>query len=109
VSEQEHVALSTTQAVSKWANPFALDQQIPRAFFFLHQAPLPHFVICEACQVRRELGRELLKTREDVALLMLERMQQIDTLNNWQQDTLKEYDPLMKFLLWFEMQFGCTL
>jgi hypothetical protein len=88
--------------------PFRTRLADSKGLVLLHQAPLPHY-ICEACQVRRELGRELLKTQADVALLMLERMRQIDTLNNWQRDTLKKYGPLLKFLLRFERQFGVQI
>ncbi len=37
---------------------------------------MPHFV-CEACQVRQEVGRELFQNQNDGALLMLERMRKI--------------------------------
>jgi hypothetical protein len=40
---------------------------------------------------------------------MLERMRQIDTLNHWQQATVKKYGPLLRFLQQFESQFGVQI
>jgi hypothetical protein len=88
----------------KVGEPFRTRLADSKGLVLLHQAPLPHF-ICETCQVRRELDRELLKTREDIALLMLGRMRQVDTLNHWQRETLKKYGPLLRFLLRFERRF----
>jgi hypothetical protein len=57
----------------------------------------PHF-ICEMCTVRSELGRELRRTDNDIQLLMFERMRMIDSLNWWQQKTLKQYGPHFRYL-----------
>lgn len=70
-----------------------------------HQVPVAHF-ICEACQVRVELNRELQRTPRDLCLLMLERMRMIDVLNYWQHSTLKAYGPHLRFLTRFGQQFG---
>ena len=43
---------------------------------------IPNFV-CEACQVRVFLSRELFQRPPDVKLLMLERMRQLDMLHKW--------------------------
>jgi hypothetical protein len=57
-----------------------------------HQVPVPHF-ICETCQVRAELGRELHRSVSDLCLLMLERMRMIDGLSFWSKQTLSKYGP----------------
>ena len=49
-----------------------------------------HF-ICEVCQVRAMLNRELRPTSVDVALLMLERMRMIDVGHSWATGTLAKY------------------
>jgi hypothetical protein len=93
-------------------NPFRTRLADSKALVLLHQVPLPHFIckVCKVCKVvRQELGCELLKTREGVALLMLEIMRQIDMLHNWQQDTLQEYGPPLQFLQWFESHFSIQI
>lgn len=55
-----------------------------------HSRFLPRF-ICECCQVRAMVDRELTDTSRDHALLMLERMRMIDVLNNWADGTLEQY------------------
>jgi len=47
----------------------------------------PNF-ICKAYEVRAHLGRELLRHQHDFSLLMLERMRQLDTMNEWAEGTL---------------------
>jgi hypothetical protein len=64
-----------------------------------------HFV-CEMCTVRAELGRELRRTDGDIQLLMFERMRMIDSLNWWQQTTLKQYSPHLKYLERFGSHYG---
>ena len=70
-----------------------------------HQVPMPHFV-CEACQVRAELGRELNLLVPDRCLLMLERMRMIDNLNFWAKTTVKKYGSSLRYLHRFGHQFG---
>lgn len=50
----------------------------------------PNFV-CEACQVRAQLDRELQKKPSDVQLLQFERMRQVDTANRWADKTVSKY------------------
>jgi hypothetical protein len=50
------------------------------------------------CTVRAELGRELRRTDNDIQLLMFERMRMIDAVNWWQQKTLKQYGPHLRYL-----------
>jgi hypothetical protein len=47
--------------------------------------------ICELCQVRAILGRDLHREARDIQLLGLERMRMIDCRNSWQQGTLSKY------------------
>lgn len=70
-----------------------------------HHVPMPHFV-CEACQVRAELGRELHRLIPDLCLLMLERMRMIDNLNFWAKKTLQKYGPYLRYLHRFGNHFG---
>lgn len=70
-----------------------------------HYVPMPHF-ICEACQVRAELGRELHRSVPDLCLLMLERMRMIDNLSFWAKTTLQKYGPYLRYLHRFGTHFG---
>jgi hypothetical protein len=70
-----------------------------------HHVPMPHFV-CEACQVRVELGRELHRLIPDLCLLMLERMRLIDTMSHWAKQTLEKYGPYLRYLNRFGKHFG---
>ena len=65
----------------------------------------PNFV-CEACQVRQVLGRELVRSDKDVTLLMLERMRQLDTMHKLAQGTLLKYKGQYHRLRRFEKSFG---
>jgi hypothetical protein len=67
--------------------------------------PIPHF-ICECCQIRALLDRELDSTHRDVALLMLERMRMIDVISNWRTTTLGQYAPTLRSLQSFEKWSG---
>jgi hypothetical protein len=69
------------------------------------QAPAPHFV-CELCVVRAHLKRELSPTGPDVALILVERVRQIDFMSGWSVNTLKKYGPLLRYLDRFRQQFG---
>jgi len=53
-------------------------------------ALFPNF-ICEACQVRVILDRELGRSGEDMLLLMLERMRQLDAMHKWAEGTVQKY------------------
>ena len=66
---------------------------------------MPHF-ICEACQVRSELGRELHRSIPDLCLLMLERMRMIDCLSFWAKGTLMKYGTHLRYLQRFGKHFG---
>jgi hypothetical protein len=59
--------------------PFRTRLADSKGLQLFHQVPMPHF-ICEACQVRAELRRELHRSIPDLCLLMLERMRMIDCL-----------------------------
>ena len=58
---------------------------------------LPWF-ICECCQVRVLLQREVTKSTRDVSLLMLERMRMVDTANHWRDNTTKVCHRLLRNL-----------
>ena len=64
--------------------------------------------ICEACQVRAHLGRELKRDQYDFHLLMLERMRQLDTMNEWAEGTLTKYGHKIERFFDFETQFGIS-
>jgi hypothetical protein len=55
---------------------------------------LPHFV-CELCQVRATVKRELRRCIQDYEVLAVERMRLIYVLNYWQQGTMKTYGPYL--------------
>jgi hypothetical protein len=70
---------------------------------------LPHFV-CELCQVRCIINRELLDQTQDLELLLMERMRLIDSLSWWKKSTMQTYGPYLTFLERFEQQYGaCVL
>jgi hypothetical protein len=68
------------------------------------QVPVPHFV-CEMCQVRGQLGRELAYSTRDRWLLCLERMRQIDYLSAWRSKTLAQYGGKLRYVETFERTF----
>jgi hypothetical protein len=65
--------------------------------------------ICELCQVRAILGRELQHERQDIQLLGFERMHIIDCRSSWQQGTLSKYGGRLKYLQAFEKRFQCSI
>ena len=72
----------------------------------------PSFIptyICEACQVRAILRRELGPSPRDVELLMLERMRQLDILHSWAVDTVGTYGSKIRRIRTFETQFGVSV
>jgi hypothetical protein len=74
---------------------------------FPHMQYLPAFV-CECCQVRVFLQREIDKRPHDIALLMLERMRLIDIGNHWASSTLSVYGSKLNRLALFERQFSVS-
>jgi hypothetical protein len=68
-----------------------------------------HGFICEACRVRACAHRELQRTAEDVATLMLERATIVDTFNHWSRGTLSTYKSKAKVLRDFETDFGYSV
>jgi hypothetical protein len=66
---------------------------------------LPHFV-CEPCQVREVLQRELAAVETDTELLLMERVRLIDSLSWWQTSTMKQYGGHLKFLERFGQRYG---
>jgi hypothetical protein len=85
--------------------PFRTRLADSKGLILPHQVPTPHF-ICEACQVRAELGRELTRLMPDVCLLMLERMRMIDNMNFWAKTTVKKYGSSLRYLHRFGNHFG---
>ena len=65
---------------------------------------IPSF-ICEACQVRAIVGRELQRGRTDIELLMLERMRQLDILHTWAEGTMGVYASKLRRVRQFEDRF----
>jgi len=62
--------------------------------------------ICEACQVRAVLDREIQARAEDIWLLQFERMRQIDTVNEWSTNTLSKYGGRLNNFAEFDRLFG---
>jgi hypothetical protein len=57
------------------------------------QAPAPHYV-CELCVIGAHLKWDLSCTGTDVALLVIERVHQIDFMSGWSMNTLKNTAPI---------------
>ena len=85
--------------------PFTTRLPNGRGLSYPRKVPIPHF-ICECCQVRGLLQRELLRTGRDTTLLMLERMRMIDVVGNWKYSTLAQYAPALRNLQTFERWSG---
>jgi hypothetical protein len=85
--------------------PFRTRLPNGKGLCFPHNVPIPHF-ICECCQVRALLNRELDSTYRDVALLILGRMRMIDVISNWRTTTLGQYAPALRSLQAFEKWSG---
>jgi hypothetical protein len=62
--------------------------------------------ICELCQVRAMLDRELQPKANDLHLLMLERMRMIDCRSGWKSTTLQKYGGRLRYLQAFGNQYG---
>ena len=65
---------------------------------------IPNY-ICEACQVRAIIQREIQRTPQDIQLLMLERMRQLDILHSWAEGTMKVYASKIRRIQRFEDSF----
>ena len=61
--------------------------------------------MCEACSVRAQLGRELVRCPKDAYLLQLERMRLIDGAHNWAPKTLGAYRSRLGYINKFEAMF----
>jgi hypothetical protein len=66
---------------------------------------LPHFV-CELCQVRATIERELLQCTQDYEVLEVEQMRLIDVMNWGQHRTMKTYGPYLRFVGCFDQRYG---
>ena len=79
-----------------------------RGLVFPKVSVWPSFV-CEACTVRAVVNREL-HSREDYALMALERMRLIDVAHYWAPATHSKYQDKLRFLKKFQDQFpGLTI
>jgi hypothetical protein len=68
--------------------------------------PFEPTFICELCQVRSIVGRELARDKSDIQLLGYERMRMIDCRNSWQHSTLAKYGVYLRFMDRFEKRHG---
>jgi hypothetical protein len=71
-------------------------------------ALFPNFV-CEACQVRATLQRELTLDRKDIHLLQLERMRILDTMNRLAAGSHKVYKYPIRRVQKFEVDYGVRI
>jgi hypothetical protein len=62
--------------------------------------------ICELCQVRAMVDRELRPGANDLHLLMLERMRLIDCRSGWKASTLQNYGGKLRYLQGFGVRYG---
>jgi hypothetical protein len=65
---------------------------------------LPHF-ICELCQVREAIQREVVQDEANLECLLMERMRMIDWISWWQKSTMTTYVPYLQFLSRFEARY----
>ena len=68
----------------------------------------PNFV-CEACQVRAQVGRELRRTPHDIHLLQFERMRIIDSANKWAYGTMTKYGSQIGYTQGFENMYEVSI
>lgn len=68
----------------------------------------PNFV-CEACQVRASLQRELLFSPRDIHLLRLERMRILDTMNRLAEGSHNTYKYPIRRIQRFEQDYGVRI
>jgi hypothetical protein len=74
--------------------PFTSRLDKGEGLFYPWHAPMPHYV-CEVCSVRSHLDREISRHRSDLALMMVERVRQVDYMGGWLLSTLKKYGPYL--------------
>jgi hypothetical protein len=84
--------------------PFTSRLDKGEGLFYPWQAPMPHYV-CGLCSVRAHVDRELFVRGCDLALLMVERVRQVDYMGGWSLTTLKKYGPYLWYLRRFEARF----
>jgi hypothetical protein len=85
--------------------PFTSRLAKGEGLFYPWHAPMPHYV-CELCSVRAHIDRELFPQSGDLALVMVERVRQVDYMGGWSLSTLKKYGPYLRYLRQFELRFG---
>ena len=85
--------------------PFRTRLQDSRGLTMPYSAVEPTF-ICEVCQVRAMVDRELRPNADDLHLLMMERMRMIDCHSGWKATTLAQYGSKLLFLRKFGARYG---
>jgi hypothetical protein len=89
--------------------PFVSRFKDGRGLFLNERLRPPHY-ICELCQVRSILGRELNpRWPADGALVALERVRFLDIYNSRASSTLRGYRNTLTFLHGFEVWSGATV
>jgi hypothetical protein len=88
----------------KAGEPFRTRLPLDKGLICPSGPKLPHF-ICELCQVRGIINREVKARIKDLELLLMERMRLIDSLSWWQKSTMKTYGPYLSFLERFEQHY----
>jgi hypothetical protein len=76
---------------------------------FMPQLPIEPTFICELCQVRGIVGRELRRDQPDIQLLCYERMRLIDCRNSWQHSTMSKYGNYLRFMNQFQQRHGAAV
>jgi len=71
--------------------------------------PVEPSFVCELCQVRAIVGRELRCTSADIQLLCFERVRLIDFRCSWQHSTLKKYGTYLRYLDAFGSRYGARV
>jgi hypothetical protein len=71
--------------------------------------PVEPSFVCELCQVRAIVGRELRCTSADIQLLCFERVRLIDFRCSWEHGTLKKYGTYLRYLDAFGSRYGARV
>jgi hypothetical protein len=71
--------------------------------------PIEPTFICELCQVRAIIGRELRREVADIQLLAYERMRMIDCRCSWQTTTMTKYGTYLRFMDRFSSHHGVSV
>lgn len=71
--------------------------------------PIETTFICELCQVRAIVGRELRRDNPDIQLLAYERMRIIDCRSSWQHSTMATYGTSLRFMARFASRHGARI